>query len=188
MKKLSIIIVSSLMMSCGESEVEDGDFVVSADRPTEEISDPFATELDKAPDRAAYIDDRIAAEVNVVFSKKLSGVVYAELNDTNYNVFTYEGQLMKASGHPEGFQLRFTPYSYWDDDLEMEVKSKHSNNLEIILTKAQNDVLGYIDYTKETKNLAWDYYENLFSVTYFQKDKKFYPMKFENLGKTEWDG
>ena len=74
------------MIACGVSEAEDGDFVVSADRPTEQISDPAAVEIEAAPNRAAYIDERIAADVNVIFSEQQDDVVYAKVENKDYSV------------------------------------------------------------------------------------------------------
>ena len=95
---------------------------------------------------------------------------------------------MKASGAAAGFSLRFHPFDEYDYDLEQTIKSKYDFDLDVILTKEQNNTLGFVDYSKGTNNLAWDYFENLFKVYYYEKEGSNYPLKFINEGKTEWDG
>ncbi len=54
------------------------------------------------------------------------------------------------------------------------------------------DQINYLDFTEsnaETNNIQWDFFENLFGITFYvDENQNNRPLKFENLGKTDWDG
>ncbi|MBD3637228.1 MAG: hypothetical protein HUJ25_07755 [Crocinitomicaceae bacterium] len=152
-----------------------------------ELTNPDNVAAPEKPDRSVYINEKIAANVDLKFGE-FEKSVYAKVGEEQYKVKVYEGTLMKASGADGGFSLRFSPYDKYDYATERVIKSNYKENLNVLLSKEQNDVLGYVDYTDETNNLAWDYFENLFTVYYYEKEGKNYPLNFVNQGKTEWDG
>ena len=136
-----------------------------------------------------YIDQALVP--NALIYQDQAGTEYVEVivDSVNYEILTYEGRLMSASGSTGGFTLFFEPFNQYDDALEMEIESKYQFKLTAFITKNQNDHLHFIDYTKETKNIAWDYFENLFTIYYYLNEQlDNVPLKFVNLGKTEWDG
>lgn len=185
MNKFFLVLVIFLL-SCSEKETEDENETENTEIIEEEIV------LEK-PDRSEVIDESISAEIELEYgeigSELVQKPIFALINGTKNLVKKYEGTFMKASGINGMLLLKFVPYSYWDDNLELEVKSVFDSNLELYLSKNQNDVLGFVDYSKATNNIAWDYFENLFTIYYYENDEgEAFPLNFINLGKTEWDG
>jgi hypothetical protein len=144
------------------------------------------------PDHSFYVDEDIAPSVNLEFgeadSAEMARPVIAIIDNDRYTVVKYEGTLMNASPSNDGYFLRFEPFHEYDDDLEQEIKSEYDFYLDVFVNKDQNKTLGYVEQSESTNNLKWDYFENLFKVFYYEKEGVFYPLKMENLGKTEWDG
>ena len=167
------------MESVNSSETRESD--------VEELHDPNSVDKVESPDRSKYIDEEIASNVILEYGP-VNENVNAVIENESFPVQFYEGTLMKALGAAAGFSLRFTPYDFWDDDLEMEVKSDFDYTIDVNLSREQNTVLEFVDYTDETENLAWDYFENLFQIYYYEKEGNNFPLKFVNLGKTDWDG
>lgn len=185
--RLLPFILFGFIVSCGEVQEKETDNAVPEDLPFEE-EEMTAPEV---PERSVYIDENLIAGGELVYSdpdENNQKFVYIEIDREKYLVQKYEGQLLKASGHAEGFVLHFEPYDYWDEEEGYFVESKEVGDRDIVLSKAQNDYLGFVDYTKETNNLAWDFYENLFIIYFYDDDEWLYPLKFINEGKTEWDG
>jgi hypothetical protein len=180
-----IILVGFIaLLSCNQVEENDS----SLDTQLNEITKVDAKEeIEKGPDRTQYIDEEIAGELLLSFEGKEQDAFVNDADET-YIIQLYEGILMKASGAAAGFSLRFSPYDFWDEEMEMLVESKYDSDLDVLLSKEQNEVLGFVDFTHETKNIAWDYFENLFKIYYYEKEGLKYPLKFINEGKTDWDG
>lgn len=141
-------------------------------------------------DRAQYIDERIAGTVKLDAANptEKKDQVYALIQGDRFLVKKYQGTLMKASGTQGGFSLKLDPYSFWDDVTGQMINSPYAESINIYLSKENNDVLGYVDYSDATENLAWDFFENLFTIYYYTDGEKNCPLKFINEGKTEWDG
>ena len=182
--KQYFIILSLVLFSCGGAEEKE---LSEEDLPFEEEENLVV----ETPDRGVYIDETLASEITLEFSQEDeegNTSVFANVEKESYVVQKFEGTLMKASGHEDGFILHFEPYDFWDEDEGYLVESGYDFAVDIVLTKDQNDALGFVDYTKATRNLAWDYFENLFIIYFYDDDNELRPLKFENLGKTEWDG
>jgi hypothetical protein len=136
-----------------------------------------------------YIDQVLVPNALIYQNQASNDYCEVEVDSVKYEILAYEGRLMSASGSTGGFTLYFEPFNQYDDALEMEIESKYQFKLTAFITKNQNDHLHFIDYTKETKNIAWDYFENLFTIYYYLNEQlDNVPLKFVNLGKTEWDG
>ena len=185
MKRFCVLACLYLVACTGNIEGKEENLTTDSDTP--EMRSTETVEEVNTPDRAIYVDDQIAAEVGLEFGP-VDEVVYANVDGETYPVEIYEGTMMKASGAAAGFSLRFTPYDKYDYATEQTIKSKYDIDLDVILSREQNDVLGFVDYTDATNNLAWDFFENLFKVYYYEKDGNNYPLRFINEGKTDWDG
>ncbi|UKN03666.1 hypothetical protein K6119_09085 [Paracrocinitomix mangrovi] len=163
------------------------------DEPQKEVmEDVDHVDVKDAPKREEYIDESIAAHLSLRNPAKDEvshpNTVFVIDADEKYELQTYEGSLMKASGAEGGFNLKLVPFHDYDYNLEMEIRSKYDEDLLVYITKEQNESLGYVNYDKSTNNLHWDYLENLFQVYYYQKEGKNIPTRFINKGKTDWDG
>ena len=183
MKKI-ISIGCLAFLSCGQ-DVNTGPTLGA---PSKDSTTAVVEEINSRPNRDVYIDENVAANIVLSFDGADETVFAEEENGQKYEVKLYEGTLMKASGAPTGFSLRFSPFDLYDYELERNIKSIYSDDLDIILNSEQNKALGFVDYSDETENITWDYFENLFKVYYYEKEGLNYPLKFINEGKTEWDG
>ncbi len=135
-----------------------------------------------------YIDPKLVPEAEVFEDPSIS---YPEVSfgDNRFEILTYEGVFTRAEVHAEGGTFWFEPYNYWDDDLELEVKSEYQMNMTFDLNKDQINYLDFTELNAETNNIQWDFFENLFGITfYLDENQNNRPLKFENLGKTDWDG
>jgi hypothetical protein len=182
-----VLILVLFVLSCSEKEGTEVEGISENQNPEKE---ELSVTVEK-PDRSEMIDESISSNVELEFGENelAQKTVFALVDGGKYLVEKYEGTFMKASGVNGMFLLKFIPFSSWDDNLDMEVKSPFDFDLEIFLRKDQNDELGYVDYSKATNNIAWDYFENLFTIYYYENDEgEAFPLKFVNLGKTEWDG
>lgn len=177
--KILLIGFLLLLYSCqpSQQEVDHGPVqtVMSSEEPIEE-----------RPNRVDFIDENKAADELLAFDEVANPCVIK--GDVLCPIENYEGTLMKASGLNGGFELKFVPFDDYDHKLDQEIPSPYDFDLKIFLSKSQNDVLGYVDYSEATKNIARDYFENLFTIYYFEFEQNKYPLKFVNQGKTEWDG
>ena len=126
----------------------------------------------------AYLDDQKKEIVNAIIKHE------------TYEILNYEGLLKTGFGMSGALlNLTFIPYDYYDDNLEKMIVSKFQFNINLTITKEQNDYLGFVNYDGSTENIAWDYYENLFTIYYYVADNgDLIPLKFIDQGKTEWDG
>lgn len=185
MKRVYVIACLFLLGCTGNLETNEPQ--LTTDTEQSEIHGSEKTQNVNSPDRSVYIDEQIASEVTLEFGP-LDELVYANVNGETHPVKLYEGTMMKASGAAAGYSLRFQPYDRYDFATERTIESKYDFDLDIILSRDQNDKLGFVDYTDATNNLVWDYFENLFKVYYYETESGNYPLKFINEGKTEWDG
>ena len=115
-----ILVLVIFLLSCSEKETEDENEAENTEIIEEEIV------LEK-PDRSEVIDESISAEIELEYgeigSELVQKPIFALINGTKNLVKKYEGTFMKASGINGMLLLKFVPYSYWDDNLELEVKS-----------------------------------------------------------------
>ncbi len=180
-----LLLISGLIVSCGGEKqneiVEDG---VHFDAPD--------TIKSAGPNIETYVDSKL---VNVDFNLQYENppskdVVNVLIEGKTYEVLSYEGILKTGFGSPGNkVELAFAPYDYYDDNLEQMMNSQYQFNINLTLTKEQNDYLGYVNYDSSTENIKWDYFENLFSIYYFiNENQENIPLKITDLGKTEWDG
>ncbi|MEO9533977.1 MAG: hypothetical protein ABJG68_03195 [Crocinitomicaceae bacterium] len=165
----------------------------SCGNPTE---DPIQEEVEvleepvqeKEPvDASRFIDFALVGEHEVV--EEEVNVYYVMINDEPNEILKYEGKLVDASKLSDGYLLYFEPYSFWDDNLEMQIESQTNFKLTCVVSKKQVDYLGYFEDAPATNDIKWDYFENLFTLYYYlDEHQENIPLKFEDEGKTEWDG
>lgn len=137
-------------------------------------------------DAERFVDFDLVGEREII---KEDGYHYVIIDGEPEEILIYEGQLISTTKLEDGYLLFFEPYNYWDDDLEMTVESETNFSLSLQITKEQADYLGYFEKSSETDDIKWDYFENLFRVSsYIDENQNHIPLKFEDLGKTEWDG
>jgi len=167
-----------MFLACGQVETEEQETVES------EVEEVGPIEV---VNNSQIIDVDLVGNIDV--QEQEPGVFYAAIASETFEILSYEGLLSGARYAEGGFELEFSMYSFWDEDLEMEVESKDRINISFFITKEQNKHLGFIDFTKETELVAWDYFECIFKVNFYMDDaRNNIPLKFSNLGKLEWDG
>lgn len=184
MRIFLIIPIVVLLASCSENE-RAGDDTVSVEDTIPEVKIIL-------PDHDAYVDELLAPDVLLHFDEGSSSeteVVMATVNGKAYEILKYEGQLVDAFATSDGYNYRLDPYHYYDEALEMEVKSPYTFSINLSVTKTQESQLGFYENSSHTNNIKWDWFENLFEV-YFYLDENLNnrPLKMSDLGKTEWDG
>ncbi|OIQ27415.1 MAG: hypothetical protein BM555_06095 [Crocinitomix sp. MedPE-SWsnd] len=176
-----VVLPFLFLIACGEESSDNQNLEET------QASEEAEIETIEIVNNSQIIDAELVGDIDV--QEEEPGVFYAAIASETYEILSYEGLLSGARYADGGFELDFEMYSYWDEDLEMELESKDRCNVSLFITKRQNDHLGFIDFTKENNLLAWDYFECIFKVNYYLDDfHNNIPLKFSNLGKLEWDG
>lgn len=145
-------------------------------------------ELEKEPvDAERFVDFKLVGEHEVIEEEQN---VFSILIDGEPNeILIYQGKLVDATKLSDGYMMYFEPYSFWDDNLEMQIESTTNFKMVCLVSRQQADYLGYFEDAPSTGDIKWDYYENLFTVySYLDENHDNIPIKFEDEGKTEWDG
>ena len=137
-------------------------------------------------DGSKFVDFELTGEKEVIEEEGYNSVI---IDGEAQEILIYEGQLMATTKLDDGYMLFFEPYNYWDDDLEMTIDSETNFSVTLQISQKQADYLGFFEESSETDDIKWDYFENLFKVSmYIDENQNNIPLKFEDLGKTEWDG
>lgn len=184
MNRFWIFSLIVLLVSCSEAVEESTSDVVSSDEPA-------VMETPDVPDMDIYVDANLADVSSIRYGgpEENPTPVYVTINDEEYEVLKYEGQMTAAYATSDGVDYMFEPYDYYDEEMEETVKSKYQFTMQLSVNDNQESYLGYYANSAETKNIKWDYFENLFIVYfYLNEDLQNIPLKILNEGKTEWDG
>lgn len=158
-----------------ESEIDSTELILSS------------PELDEAK-MGQFLDLALVPDAEIYYQ---SEETYTDvtIDGQDYEIMSYEGLFVEASIGSSGGTFFFKPYDYYDENLEMEVKSEFNFSLSLNLSADQLNQLSYTERNSETNNIKWDFFENLFTVYfYLDEDQNNLPLKFIDSGKTEWDG
>ncbi|MFT4600109.1 MAG: hypothetical protein ACI857_000279 [Arenicella sp.] len=177
----SLFVISVLLFSCAAPEKEDCDDCAIETDTIETIVDSQG-ELN-----SKYMDAGLVKSDYVNLGGE-DGNISVRDNFEEFEMLQYEGLMTGAHYAEGGFNLEFEPYSYWDDEMEEEVKSPYDFRTTIYITKEQNEYLDFVDFTYETNEIAWDFFECVFEINFYLKGTTSIPLKFSNMGKLNWDG
>lgn len=179
--RLNRLFVILTLVGCNASiddPKDQADSLSEIEVPVEDVS---------SIDAEKYLDFNLVGEHGVL--EKEAGVFYFSTEKGDFEILTYEGLLTGASYEGEAYSLNFEPFSYFDEVLEEEMFSPNSFNLSLLISKNQNEYLGFIDFSEETKLLNWEFFECIFQINYYlNENQQNIALKFTNLGKIEWDG
>ena len=144
--------------------------------------------IEKEPvDAERFVDFDLVGEHEVIEEEQ--NVFSILIDGEPQEILVYQGKLVDARNSGDGYMMYFEPYSFWDDNLEMQVESETNFKMVCSVSKDQANYLGSFEDAPLTGDIKWDYYENLFMVySYLDGDQNNIPIKFEDEGKTEWDG
>ena len=147
--------IALLLFSCNSSKSNEETLPFQEEQTKDTITEHQAESCDQTHlTSCTYIDNSLCENGVCLVCKDPEDhkTILAKDGDKEYDILTYEGLLIGAYSIEGGKRLVFEPYSYYNDDLEMDVPSPYSENLEIDISATQNQYLGYTKTNSATDN------------------------------------